>query len=268
MNVLIVEDNSSDYRKLEEVLSLDEEQNLPDEEKTYCLFRATSLNEAKTKIADNSAGFFSLGIIDIKLDENDSGNRDGLKAAKTILNSGNRAFPVVMVTNLFDVEEYAVEAEKIGVELKYFLNKRMLRENPHVFLDRINDAVNNFGIRVMTAEEYVAYKDRKIGIKSNLAGEYKFYSRNEILYLTTLEGGRTLFKMTNGDEFERGRNLGYFVPKIRSNFYNFLKLDQSIVVNLELVKSVEGENLHFDNGDFIKLSKAAIKNLRRQNLLF
>ncbi len=142
MNVLIVEDRASDYQKLEEILSLDEEQNLPTEEKTYCLFRATSLNEAKTKIADNPAGFFSLGIIDIKLDENDSGNREGLKVAKIILNSGNRAFPVVMVTNLFDVKEYAVEAEKIGVELKYFLNKRMLRENPHVFLDRINDAVN------------------------------------------------------------------------------------------------------------------------------
>jgi len=268
MNVLVVEDNANDYLKLEEVLSLDEDQNLPDEEKTYCLFRVTSLNEAKSKIAEKSAGFFSLGIIDIKLDESDSGNRDGLKVAKIILSSGSRSFPVVMVTNHFDVKEYAMEAEKMGVELKYFLSKRILRDNPFVFLSHINDAVNNFGVRVMTAEEYVAFKDRKIGIKGELSSEYKFYGKDEILYLKTLEGGRTLFKMANGDEFRRGSNLGYFVPKIRSNYYNFLRIDQSILINLELIKSVEGQTLHFNNDEHIELTQAAIGRLRQQNLLF
>lgn len=73
--------------------------------------------------------------------------------------------------------------------------------------------------------------------------------------------------MTNGTSFESSYNLGHFAPKIRSNFYNFLRIDQSYLINIELIKSVEGETLIFINGESIHLSRAALKRLRREHLI-
>lgn len=266
MNVLIVEDNAEDFLRIKKILCGEEEQNLPETERSYQLIRATNKEEAE-KLLHQQPNFFGLGILDIRLDEGDPNNQDGLLVARRILKSRKLSFPVLIITNHYDVEEYALEAEKMGINLRYFLNKDSLRRNPIVFLKRIDDALDNFGIREMSAIEYVAFKDRKVGIRGDRNEEYRFFGRNEILYLTTLEQTKTLIKMTNGTSFESSYNLGHFAPKIRSNFYNFLRIDQSYLINIELIKSVEGETLTFINGEFIHLSRAALKRLRREHLI-
>jgi len=266
MNVLIVEDNADDFLRIKKILCAEEEQDLPETEQSYHLVRATSREEAENLLLQRP-NFFGLGILDIRLDEGDPNNQDGLLVARRILKSRKASFPVVMVTNHYDVEEYALEAEKMGIDLRYFLNKDSLRRNPTVFLKRVDDAVDNFGIREMSAVEYVAFKDRKVGIRGDRNNEYRFFGRDQILYLTTFEQTKTRIKMTDGTTFESSYNLGHFAPKIRSNFYNFLRIDQSYLINIELIKSIEGETLTFMNDEHIRLSRAALKRLRREHLI-
>lgn len=255
MNILIVEDNAEDFLVIRDMLNADD---------AYNISRATNKVEA-LEIIQKQPGDFGLAIIDIRLDEGDSNNKDGLYVARKILNRKN-AYPVVIVTNHYDVEEFTLDASNMGVNLRYFLNKDSIRRNPLIFQERIDDAIDNFGLNKISAQDYTFRQYRKVGIKTP-NGAYQFYERNEILCLSTYENTKTKFMLANGNTHISSYNLGHFVPKIRSNFYNFIRLDQGLLINLETIKSVVGENLYFINDQQIHIGKTALARLRREHLM-
>jgi len=266
MNILIVEDNAPDFLRIKNILSYEDEESLPEIEKSYVLTRVVNKEQAE-KILREKVNHFALAIIDVRLDESDPGNKDGLSIARRILSSRTDSFPVIVMTNHYDDEEYTYEAESLGINLRYFISKDSFRRNPRVFVKRIDDAIDNFGIDSMTALEFIANRDRKIGIQGELGSEYKFFGRNEILYFTTLENTKTKVQMTNGTCYVRSYNLGYFVTRIGNTFHNFIRIDQSYLINTELIKSIEGETLTFITNDHIRLSQAALRRLRRSHLI-
>ncbi len=264
MNVLIVEDNAEDFMAVSKFFNLEEEENLPDKNKTYSLIRATNKEEALKLIADRTIDF-SIAIIDISLDEEDLNNSDGIDVARKIL-KGKFPFPVIITTNHFDVKEYAVKAEKMELNLKYFVNKNSMRVNPFIFQKLIDDAIDNFGLDAIDIASYAFRQHRKIGIRT-IDGVIKFHGRNEILCLTTLNGHQTRFMFTDGSEHASGHNLGFFGKMIKSNFYNFLRIDQSTIVNIEMMETLEGNTLYFANGTSIQITNVAKCRLKREHLM-
>lgn len=264
MNVLIVEDNAEDFMAVSKFFNLEEEENLPDKDKTYNLIRATNKEEALKLLTDKN-NEFSIAIVDISLDEEDLDNNDGIDVARKILKSKS-PFPVIITTNHFDVQEYAVKAESMGLNLKYFINKNNMRVNPFIFQRLIDDAIDNFGLDAIDIASYAFRQHRKIGIRT-IDGVIKFYSRNEILCLTTLNGHQTRFMFADGSEHASGHNLGFFGKMIKSNFYNFLRIGQSVIVNIEMMETLEGNTLYFANGKSININNAAKARLKREHLM-
>ncbi len=262
MNVFVVEDSGIDYPLIENVFC---PKDLPDKEKGYQLFWTKSKHEATRLLADKPPGFFDIGIIDIKLNEGDDGNRDGLDVAQIILGNDNIAFPLIIVTKNFKVEEYARETEQMGIDSRYFLSKSILVDNRFVFMRRIYDAIDNFKVREMTGEEYVAARDRKIGI-IGIDNVRDFYRRNEILYVTSVTKIEHVEHFTNKTTgsiivtanlkaIHSSYNIGHFKRRIRSNFRNFIGIDQSYLINLEMIKLVDGVRLVFQTNEQIKPDK-------------
>jgi len=72
---------------------------------------------------------------------------------------------------------------------------------------------------------------------------------------------------TDGSEQEAGNNLGHFAKIIKSNFYNFMRIDQSYIINIEMIKTIEDKTLFFDSGKFIILTNVAKARLKREHLM-
>jgi len=264
MKVLIVEDNAEHFEQIADLLNPKEEQSLPSEEKIYQIERAKNKEEA-ISLLKNDSHAFDIVLLDIKLDEKEVSNKDGLLVARVVMNSPNPV-PVILVTQHFDNDQYAKEAERYGIPLRYFLSKEAIGHNPYIFQKRIDDAIDNFGINDANTLPYQYKKSRSIGIRMP-KGEIKFFKRNDILYLQTYEANKTKFVFLNHKEAILSYHLGHFVPKIRSNYLNFIRIDQSMLVNIEMMDKLIGETLYFVNNHYIRISKAALARLRRENLI-
>jgi len=264
MKILIVEDNAAHFEEIAGLLNPEEEGNLPEEEKAYQIERAKNKQEALDLLKDHEKQF-DIALLDIKLNEKDLGNKDGLIIARTIMNSPN-PIPVIIITQHFDNSQYAREAEKYGIPLRYFLSKAAIGDNPYIFQKRIDDAIDNFGIGDANYGENFFKKDRKVGIRMP-RGEIKFFKNNDILYLKTHESAKTQFAFLKDEPVVLSYHLGHFVPRIRSNYPNFIRLDQSILVNIEMIDQLIGETLYFTESIFIRISRTAIARLRRENLI-
>lgn len=103
--VLIVDDIEEYLESIEMILSSEFE-----------VFKAKSYDEAIDILNKED---IDLAIIDIRLDENDPSNRDGLRIVKWIRENSLRTIPVVM--SAYKEFDYAVEALNLGA--KYFLKK-------------------------------------------------------------------------------------------------------------------------------------------------
>lgn len=264
MKILIVEDNATHYEEIAGLLNPEEERNLPDKEKAYQIERAKNKQEALELLGDTQHQF-DIALLDIKLDERDKSNKDGLIIARTIMNAPE-PIPIIFITQHFDNSQYAMDAERFGIPIRYFLSKDVIGDNPYVFQKHIDEAVDNFGIGNVDYKEVHFKKNRKVGIRMP-KGEIKFFLSNEILYLKTFEATKTQFVFSNSESITLSYHLGRFVPKIRSNYPNFIRLDQSILVNIEMIDQLIGETLYFTEKEFIRISKTAIARLRRENLI-
>jgi len=264
MKVLIVDDSAEHLEQIAGLLNPGEEQNLPEEEKVYQIVRAKNKEEALSILKD-SKYVFDIVLLDIKLNEKEVSNKDGLLIARVIMNSPN-PIPIIFVTQNFDNHQYAKEAERYGIPLRYFLSKQAIGHNPYIFQKRIDDAIDDFGINDSNTQQYNYKKSRSIGIRMP-KGEIKFFKRNEILYLQTYEANKTRFVFVDHEETILSYHLGHFVPKIRSNYLNFIRIDQSMLVNTEMIDKLIGETLYFKNDHHIRISKAALARLRRENLI-
>mgnify|MGYP000660049797 CR=1 FL=1 len=264
MKILIVEDNAANYEEIVGLLNTEDENNLPDEEKAYQFVRAKNKQEALDALK-NTTHQFDIALLDIKLNEKDLSNKDGLIISRTITNSPN-PIPIIIITQHFDNSQYAREAERYGIPLRYFLSKAAVGDNPYIFQKHIDDAVDNFGIGDTNYQKNHFKKNRKVGIRMP-RGEIKFFNSNEILYLKTFEATKTKFVFSNNESAVLTYHLGRFVPKIRSNYPNFIRLDQSILVNIEMIDQLIGETLYFTENQFVRIGKTAIARLRRENLI-
>lgn len=264
MKILIVEDSATHFEEIVALLNPKEERNLPEEAKAYKITRAKNKQEALDLLNDAQYQF-DVALLDIKLDERDKSNKDGLIIGRTIMNNPE-PIPVIFITQHFDNSQYAMEAERFGIPIRYFLSKAAIGDNSYVFQKHIDDAVDNFGIGDVDYKEVHFKKNRKVGIRMP-KGEIKFFVSDEILYLKTFESTKTQFVFLNGEPIILSYHLGRFVPKIRSNYPNFIRLDQSILVNIEMINQLIGETLYFTENQFIRISRTAIARLRRENLI-
>jgi DNA-binding NtrC family response regulator len=106
MKKVIVVDDIEDYLDAIEMMLANE----------YEIFKARSLKEA-IEILEREE--IDVAIIDIRLDENDPSNRDGLKILKWLKENKPLILPIVM--SAYREFDYAVEALNLGA--KYFLKK-------------------------------------------------------------------------------------------------------------------------------------------------
>lgn len=264
MNILIVEDNAANFEEIVGLLNPIEENDLPEEEKAYQIVRAKNKQEA-LGILKAEEHQFDIALLDIKLNEKDLSNKDGLIIARTIMNSP-KPIPVIFITQHFDNNQYARKAEQYGIPLRYFLSKAAIGDNSYIFQKRIDDAIDNFGMGDANYDENSFKKDRKVGIRMP-RGEIKFFKSEDILYLKTFESTKTEFVFLNKESTILSYHLGHFVPKIRSNYPNFIRLDQSILVNIEMIDQLIGETLYFTENEYVRISRTAIARLRRENLI-
>ncbi|MEN3045225.1 MAG: response regulator [Candidatus Hydrothermales bacterium] len=115
--ILIVDDIEEYLDSLEMILSF-----------KFKVFKARSYNEG-VGILDKEN--IDIAIIDIRLDENDPSNRDGLKLVRYIKENSLKTIPIVM--SAYREFDYAVEALNLGA--KYFLKKPL---NPEEIMEVIN----------------------------------------------------------------------------------------------------------------------------------
>ncbi len=118
MKVLIVDD-------IEEYLDT-MEGFLEDE---YNVFKAKNLIEAKKILQEES---IDIAIVDIRLDENDPSNKDGLELLKWIKEQTPN-LPVIVISAYREFD-YAVEAINLGA--KYFIKKPI---DPNKLLEIIQE---------------------------------------------------------------------------------------------------------------------------------
>jgi hypothetical protein len=62
-------------------------------------------------------------------------------------------------------------------------------------------------------------------------------------------------------------HLGKIANQIQRTYYNFMKLGQSHLVNLEKIISLEGKTLYLEGDIFITLSESGVKKLKAANLI-
>jgi len=106
MKKIIVVDDIEDYLDAIEMMLSNE----------YEIFKARNLKEA-IEILEKEE--IDVAIIDIRLDENDPSNRDGLKILKWLRENRPSILPIVM--SAYREFDYAVDALNLGA--KYFLKK-------------------------------------------------------------------------------------------------------------------------------------------------
>ncbi len=105
MRVLIVDDIEEYLDTIEGFL-----------EDEYEVFKAKSLADAEKVFEDEA---IDIAIVDIRLDDSDSSNKDGLELLKWIRKQ-KPEFPVI-VMSAYQEFDYAVEAVNLGA--KYFVKK-------------------------------------------------------------------------------------------------------------------------------------------------
>jgi len=95
----------------------------------YEVVKAYSLKEAEEKLKEN----VDAAIIDIRLNDNDPSNKDGLKLLEKIKKQ-KPDLPVI-VTSAYKEFDYAVEALNIGAD--YFLKKPVNPNELKLILERL-----------------------------------------------------------------------------------------------------------------------------------
>ncbi len=118
MNILIVDDIEEYLDTIEGFL-----------EDEHNVFKAKNLIEAKKIFQEEN---IDIAIVDIRLDENDPSNKDGLELLKWIKEQ-KPDFPVI-VMSAYREFDYAVEAINLGA--KYFIKKPI---DPNKLLEIIQE---------------------------------------------------------------------------------------------------------------------------------
>ena len=122
IKILIVDDIEEYLDSLEMILSPE-----------YEVFKAKSLKEGIDLLKRER---MDIAIVDIRLDEKDPSNRDGLELVKWI--KGNSPHTVSIVMSAYREFDYAVEALNLGA--KYFFKKPL---KPDEVLRKIKELLTN-----------------------------------------------------------------------------------------------------------------------------
>jgi len=122
IKILIVDDIEEYLDSLEMILSPE-----------YEVFKAKSLKEGIDLLKRER---MDIAIVDIRLDEKDPSNRDGLELVKWIKGNSPNTVPIVM--SAYREFDYAVEALNLGA--KYFFKKPL---KPDEVLRKIKELLTN-----------------------------------------------------------------------------------------------------------------------------
>jgi len=243
--IFVLEDDTFQFNRIKETVEQD----------GFECVRAENTEKATELLKSDT---FDLGILDVELDQ-DKGN--GFTVAQKI--QSQKLMPIVFLTNHYDNIAYLKKANELGVPTKYFLERERLN-NPQAFTDMLYEAIEGFQYPI-TPLQYVAYSNRKIGIKVERE-HYRFFSKDEIICLSA-DRGYTYIHFSNRPKLLVTTHLGKIAGQIQRTYYNFMKLGQSHLVNIEKVISLEGKTLYLEGEVSITLSESGIKKLKAANLI-
>lgn len=243
--IFVLEDDTLQYQRVRDIL----------EKEGFECVRAENIAKAKELLKSEQ---FDLGILDVELDE-DRGN--GFTIAHKI--QDKKLMPIVFLTNHYDNISYLKKANELGVPTKHFMERERLN-NPKAFMDMLYKAMESFQYPI-TPLQYLAYSNRKIGIKVDKS-VYHFFNKDEIICLSA-DRGYTYIHFVNRPKLLVTTHLGKITNQIQQTYYNFMKLGQSHLVNLEKIVSLEGRTLFLEGEISITLSESGIRKLRAANLI-
>ncbi len=204
-------------------------------------------------------------FFDIKLETEE---KTGIDVAMIAL---RKSIQVILFTSYAKDSIFAKQAFDAGIPTRFFIDRNQMENE--VYLDKIiEDAVLTYKLPV-SQFEYLNYASRKIGIRPYRAGveQYRFIGKDDIVFIESDPAGtgRTLIHTPEGEgnEIHVGCAVGLVAGQIRRVFCNIIRIDQSFCVNLEKITLLEGNTLHFTNGEHINLSKTGKQTLQKNNLI-
>ncbi len=243
--VFVLEDDTLQFNRIRRTIS----------KEGFDCIRAENSTKALELLESDS---FDLGILDVELDED---KRNGFNIAQKIMRK--KMMPIVFLTNHYDNIKYLKKANELGVPTEFFMERERLN-NAKAFIDTIYKAIEGFQYPI-TPLQYLAFSNRKIGLKVE-NGIYQFFGKEEIICLKA-DGGYTYVYFTNRPKMIITTNIGKIATQIQRTYYNFMKLGQSHLVNLEKIKTLEGRVLKLENDIAITLSEGGEKKLKAANLI-
>jgi DNA-binding NtrC family response regulator len=117
-NILIVDDDEKYLKSLKAIL-----------ERKFGVIMSTSLEDAKGKINRD----IEIILLDIRLDENDSSNKDGL----LLLEYSKKNFPEIPVVMMSGYKEFDLAVDSLNLGASYFLRKPINRSELNAILKTI-----------------------------------------------------------------------------------------------------------------------------------
>ena len=141
--ILVVDDKEEYLRSLQSIL-----------EKEFVVITSTSMENAKDKIDEK----LNIILLDIRLDENDFSNTDGLK----ILEWSKKNFPDIPVVMMSGYKEFDLAVDSLNLGASYFLRKPINPSELNILLKTVLEKSRLSKENIKLKEKLKIYEKKNI----------------------------------------------------------------------------------------------------------
>ncbi len=228
MEFAVCDDLEEERRLLKSYLSrYRDENNLDITVTEYC--------DAESLLKAYKAGnAFDVIFLDVYMDKT-----DGITAAKKLTESGFNGSIIFCTTS----KDHAIAGFELDAD-DYLLK-------PYTY-ERFLKSAGRFEKRYAKSRKSITFKSERL--------EYSIFL-SDIVFIETIPHGTEVY--TKNQTLKTRRSLGEFEKDIKDESA-FLKVSRSYIVNMNYIKSMEGDSLCFENGTSIPLPVREKQKLKNQ----